>query len=121
MGEIRNCNCKIGTFTFSDGILKSGKNSKNIEEIVSDFMTNSQGEDRYILSFNRKGIVYFKAIKRSELKNNFNQIMYFNGNARGCEFGFRFLKQNEDFLMGLNDVYDSAGNKYQMSEEDFVK
>lgn len=121
MGEIRNCNCEIGTFTFSDGILKSGKNSKNIEEIVSDFMTNSQGEDRYILSFNRKGIVYFKAIKRSELKNNFNQIMYFNGNARGCEFGFRFLKQNEDFLMGLNDVYDSAGNKYQMPEADFTE
>ena len=121
MGEIRNCNCEVGSFIFSDGVLKSGKNSKSVAEIVNDFMVNSKGEDRYILSFNRKGTIYFKAIKRTELKNNFNRVMYFNGNARGCEFGFRFLKQNEDFLMSLNDVYDSAGNKYQMPEEDFVE
>ena len=64
MGEIRNCNCEVGSFIFSDGVLKSGKNSKSLEEIVSDFMVNSKGEDRYILSFNRKGTIYFKAIKR---------------------------------------------------------
>lgn len=121
MGENRNCNCEVGSFIFSNGVLKSGKNSKSVAEIVNDFMVNSKGEDRYILSFNRKGTIYFKAIKRTELKNNFNRVMYFNGNSRGCEFGFRFLKQNEDFLMSLNDVYDSAGNKYEMPEEDFVE
>lgn len=121
MGEIRNCNCEVGSFIFSDGVLKSGKNSKSIEEIVNDFMVNSRGEDRYILSFNRKGIIYFKALTRSELKKNFDKIMYFNGNSRGCEFGFRFLKKNEEFLMSLDDALDSTGNKYEMPEEDFAK
>lgn len=121
MGEVRNCNCEVGSFIFLDGVLKSGKNSKNTEEIISDFMVKSRGEDRYILSFNREGIVFFKAIKRSELKKNFSSIMYFNGNSRGCEFGFRFLKKNEGFLMSLDDAYDASGNKYEMLEEDFVK
>lgn len=119
MGEIRNCNSDQGSFTFSNGILKSGKNSKNTEEIISDFMVKSKGEDRYILSFNRKGIVYFKALKRTELKENFDRIMYFNGNSRGCEFGFRFLKRNEDFLLSLDDVYNESGEKFEMSEEEF--
>ena len=121
MGEVRNCNCEVGKFVFSDGVLKSGKNSKSVEEIVNDFMVNSKGEDRYILSFNRKGIIYFKAIKRSELKRNFNKVMYFNGNSRGCEFGFRFLKRNEDYLLSLEDVYNSAGEKLEMSEAEFAE
>ena len=47
--------------------------------------------------------------------------MYFNGNSRGCEFGFRFLKKNEDFLMSLDDVYNSAGEKLEMLEEEFAE
>lgn len=121
MGEVRNCNCEVGSFIFMDGVLKCGSKSKNTEEIISDFMVKSRGEDRYILSFNRNGIVYFKALKRTELKDNFSSVMYFNGNSRGCEFGFRFLKKSEAFLMSLADVYDSAGNKYEMPEEDFTE
>ena len=121
MGEVRNCNCEVGSFTFIDGILRSGKKSKDLDDIICDFMMKSQGEDRYILSFNREGTIFFKAIKRSDLKKNFSKIMYFNGNSRGCEFGFRFLKRNEDYLLNLADVYDSSGNKYEMPEEDFTE
>lgn len=121
MEKIRNCNSDQGSFTFYDGVLKCGKNSKDLDAIISDFMNKSKGEDRYILSFNRNGIIYFKAIKRSELKKNFSSVMYFNGNSRGCEFGFRFLKKNEDFLMSLDDVYDASGKKYEMLEEEFAE
>lgn len=119
MEKTRNCNTDKGSFTFLDGVLRSGSKSKELDQIISDFMDKSRGEDRYILSFNRGGIVYFKAITRSELKRNFLKVMYFNGNNRGCEFGFRFLKMNEDYLLSLADVYDSAGKKLEMSEADF--
>lgn len=121
MEKIRNCNSEEGSFTFIGGILKCGEKSKDLDAIINDFMMKSKGEDRYILSYNRNGIVYFKAIKRSELKRNFNRIMYFNGSARGCEFGFRFLKRNESYLLSLEDVYDASGNKYEMPEEDFTE
>lgn len=119
MANIRNCNADQGSFTFINNVLKCKEKSKGIDEIISDFMKKSKGEDRYILSFNREGIVYFKALTRSELKKNFLKVMYFNGSSRGCEFGFRFLKKNEDFLLSLPDVYNSAGEKLEMSEADF--
>lgn len=119
MEKVRNCNADQGSFTFFDGILKCGSKSKKLEDIITDFMNKSRSEDRYILSFNREGIVYFKAITRSELKRNFNSVMYFNGSSRGCEFGFRFLKRNEHFLLSLPDVYNSNGEKMEMSEADF--
>lgn len=119
MGNIRNCNADQGSFTFIDNVLKCKGKSKGIDAIISDFMNKSRGEDRYVLSFNREGIVYFKAITRSELKRNFLKVMYFNGSAKGCEFGFRFLKMNEDFLLSLADVYNAAGEKMEMSEADF--
>lgn len=119
MGNIRNCNSDEGSFTFIDGILRSGKKSKDLDAIIDDFMMKSKTEDRYILSFNRESTIYFKAIKRSELKKHFLEVMYFNGSSRGCEFGFRFLKRNEHFLLSLADVYNEAGEKMEMSEDDF--
>lgn len=119
MGNIRNCNADQGSFTFIDNVLKCEGKSKNLDSIIDDFMMKSKTEDRYILSFNRGGIVYFKAITRSELKKNFLKIMYFNGSSRGCEFGFRFLAMNEAFLLSLADVYNVNGEKYEMPEADF--
>lgn len=121
MEKIRNCNSEEGSFTFINGMLKCGEKSRSLDNIISDFMVKSKAEDRYILSFNREGTIFFKAIKRSDLKKNFSKIMYFNGNNRGCEFGFRFLKRNEDFLMSLDDAYNSKGEKLEMSEVEFAE
>ena len=112
MGEVRNCNSEVGSFIFTNGVLKSGKNRKSVEEIVNDFMVNSKGEDRYILSFNRKGIIYFKAIKRTELKNNFNKVMYFNGNtAKGfaSKYGSGSIECVVDVYRHQPDVHGETG------------
>lgn len=122
---IRTLNNNGGAFEFDGQAVINLTNGKhlNFEQVIQDFFNVTNTEEKIVLSYNRCGIIKYKAATRTDFKLC-PELLYFNGNSSasyGFEFGFRFTSKVADFLDSLPDVLDKDGHKLEIPEVEFVK